>query len=346
MNTSIDESFRFLAAGHFRKQAKQLARQLDGVRKGKDTECVHDARIASRRLRAALGMFGECFSPGTVKRWRKAIRRVTDALSTARDKDVHIESLCGLLANLKEKAYCRGVARLLAQLEHERLAAQPEVLKSMDRFEAGGVLEEMLHATKEMLLDAKGQKVVVRSPFVFHRTEERILGRLDELMRFEDSLSNPGDQERHHAMRIAAKRLRYTMELAKPAYDGRLKGSISAVKQLQTFLGDIHDCDVWLEYLREFKARERKRTVKCYGNAGPFAALQAGIDYLLKECRNRRNRVFRQLGDYWWELDRQGLWNDLVRTVQTTPAEGKPSRRACPARSDRARRASPAAKNR
>ena len=101
-NSSVDDSWRLLAAWYLRRQVKQLAGQLDGVRRGEDIEFVHRARVASRRLRAALKVFADCFpagsfktrrketcGPGNLKRWRKAIRRLTKGLGDARAEFVN-----------------------------------------------------------------------------------------------------------------------------------------------------------------------------------------------------------------------------------------------------------------
>jgi len=85
-----DLSYRLLAARFIRRQVKQLGEQFDGIRQGEDVEYLHRARVASRRLRAALRMFHDCWGPKKMKGWRKAIRRVTRGLGDARDKDVQI----------------------------------------------------------------------------------------------------------------------------------------------------------------------------------------------------------------------------------------------------------------
>ena len=61
MKTAVDESYRLLAARHLRLQVSALSEQVEGARKGEDIECVHQARVASRRLRAVLRMFRDCF---------------------------------------------------------------------------------------------------------------------------------------------------------------------------------------------------------------------------------------------------------------------------------------------
>jgi len=313
---SADQSYRLLAARYLRKQAKRLAVQVDGARRADDPECIHQARVASRRLRAGMRMFCNCFDPKELKGWRKEIRRVTTRLGDARDKDVQIEFLCGVLDALDEKACYPGVARLLVKLEQQRERLQPKVVKAADRLQSSGVLEEMRAVTKRVLSEAKAQEVSLQSRFVFGETRRHVLESLEQLLPYQDSLADAEDRQRHHAMRIAAKRLRYTVEISAPVYGGQLDGTIDAIKRVQTLLGEVHDCDVWVEDLRTFAAKERQGILKHFGHAGPFARLEVGIEYLGQHRRRRREQVFQELVDYWQELNRRQQWEKLVETVR------------------------------
>jgi CHAD domain-containing protein len=86
-----------LAAKHVVKvRAKEVFKHSEGVLDLDDVERVHDMRVATRRLRAALEIFEPCFPR---KRHRKALKRVkalADALGERRDLDVEIELLEGL----------------------------------------------------------------------------------------------------------------------------------------------------------------------------------------------------------------------------------------------------------
>jgi CHAD domain-containing protein len=322
---SADQGCRLLAASYLRKQAKRLAAQLDGARRGDNPESVHQARVASRRLRAGLRMFRECFDPERLKTWRKQIRRVTTKLGDARDKDVQIAYLCDVLDALDEKPCYPGIARLLARLERQREGIQPKVVEAVDRFQSSGVLEQMLAVSKEVLCEARSQAAGVPSASALAEPQRHILDNLDRLLSCQDSLSDPEDRQRHHAMRIAAKRLRYTLEISAPVYGGQLDGTVEAVKKVQTLLGEVHDCDVWAEHLRAFAAKERKRIMRHYGHAGPFARLQVGIEHLHQQRHWRRRQVFQELVDYWQELNQRREWEKLVETVGRSAATAAPS---------------------
>jgi len=84
---------------------------------------------------------------------------------------------------------------------------------------------------------------------------ERIVAvRLSELRSFTPAALDPADVTALHDMRIAAKRLRYVLELTKPALGEHAGKGARAMKRLQDVLGDIHDCDVMLPRMREHEA--------------------------------------------------------------------------------------------
>jgi CHAD domain-containing protein len=327
-----DSGYRLLAARYIRRQARQLAAQLDGVRAAEDIEFVHRARVATRRLRAALRLFDKCFSPKRVKRWRKAIHETTAKLGNARDRDVQIELLCGTLSALSAKECFPGIARILVQLERERERLQRKVVKAVDRLEAKGVLREMRRATRDILREVSPLPEDVRTPAAYVHTERHIVRQADELLRHQESLADPEDRQSHHAMRIAAKRLRYTLEIARPVYPGQLDDAVEAIKRVQSLLGDVHDCDVWAQHLDAFAAKQRDRVMALFGHAGRLLRLQAGIEYLRADRQRYRQEVFRQLVDYWAELGRRQFWDGLKSVVQAHgETAAKPPEPAAPA---------------
>ena len=330
MKLALDPTFQGLAARYLRKQIKQLTGQIDGIHKAEDIEFIHRARVATRRLRAGLRFFAGCFPEDRLKAWRKDIRRMGRSLGDARDQDVQIAFLCDVLSQLQELDYVAGVARVLVHWERRREKLQPKVLRALRRLLDSRVLREMLVATKKWRSDADQAQPWQPSPGLFAHAEDHILSRLDELRAFEPCLADPGDKPRHHAMRIAAKRLRYTLEVCRPAYAGRLDGILEAIKQVQSLLGDIHDCDVWMDQLEVFSARQAKRLQTFYGHAGPLARVKAGIDYLRQERCNRREELFATLTEYWSDLTTEGLWDALTRVVRSrgAPAEDRPRRAA------------------
>lgn len=320
----MDSEYRRFAAKYIRRQVTQLAKQLDGVRAAEDIEFVHRARVATRRLRAALRMFERCFARKKIKRWRKAIRRVTAALGNARDRDVQIECLCRTLSALNANECFPGVAHVLVQLERDRERLQRQVVKAVDRVEAGGVLREMRRATGKVLGGGESDLNPIQTPEVCMEIKRHVLRQLDELLQYEGSLAEPEDRARHHAMRIAAKRLRYTLEISRPMFPGRLDEAVEAIKRVQALLGDIHDCDVWLDHLVAFGEGERDRLVEMFGHAGRFLHLQPGIEYLRRDRQSHRHETFEELGRYWAELKERRFFDELTSAVDFGDRDDEP----------------------
>ena len=188
----------------------------------------------------------------------------------------------------------------------------------------------MQRATKRILQAAGlGSAEDVQTPAVYAQTGRHILRQVDELLQHQDSLANPDERERHHAMRIATKRLRYTLEIARPVYPGRLEEAVEAIKRVQSLLGEVHDCDVWAEHLDAFAAAERERITALFGHAGRFTRLQPGIDFLRADRRRHRQEVFGQLVEYWAELGRRRFWDGLdQRGAGPRPVAGRGDRRS------------------
>jgi CHAD domain-containing protein len=328
MKAPVDKSYQLLAARYIRRQIKQLTGQIEGIQKAEDIESVHRARVASRRLRQALAVFADCFAEDRVAFWRKETRRLGRGLGAARDKDVQIQWVSDFLARLEEQSCVLGVARVLVRCQRKRERRQPEVLRQLRQLLDGHALHEMLKATKKLTSAADGKQITETSPLVFERAEWQITERVKSLRAFEPCLASPGDLQQHHAMRIAAKRLRYTMELFKPIYDGGLDRVIEAIKHVQSLLGDAHDCDVWVAQLDKMLQKQAKRFVRFYRHPGPLVQFQVGIDYLKEDRRHRRESLFSTLVEFWREQTEAGLWDELAEILRArgpTPRAQEPT---------------------
>ena len=100
---SADLPFREAAALAVGTRADEVWEHEQRAMDIADIEGVHDMRVATRRLRAAMEIFAPCFPK---KRHRKALREVkdlADLLGTRRDPDVMIERLRGIEARLTQE---------------------------------------------------------------------------------------------------------------------------------------------------------------------------------------------------------------------------------------------------
>ena len=310
-----DDGYRMLAAQCLRKQARRLARQIKRVGQEDQIEVVHQARVAARRLTAAVRAFGPLLGNKKSRRWQDDVGRTLRRLGDARDKDVQIEFIRQALKQTPERPLRPGIRRLLLRLQQQRRDHQPKVQKAARILGRSGALKAVRRQADAMVEALPPGGATIQTPFVFDTAWRRIAKRIDKLLAYEACLSSPGEADQHHQMRIAAKRLRYTMELFRPAYEGDLDGCLSAMKKLQDLLGDLHDCDVWLQLLPDFLADESKRAEAWFGKASSVSSvnrLRAGIEHLQASRGSDRERIFAELGEYWRRLRAAGTFDAMT----------------------------------
>jgi hypothetical protein len=99
------------------------------------------------------------------------------------------------------------------------------------------------------------------------------------------------------------------------------------MKRLQSLLGRVHDCDVWLDDLAKFKGKEKKRTIKYFGSERAFGRLRPGIEYLVGHRHADRELFFERSRALWKEITEAGLPDNLRAMVQTPSSRSqRPSR--------------------
>ena len=286
------------------------------MREAEDIEFIHRMRVASRRIRSCLPLFEECFPSRKYREWRKEIRNITRALREARDADVQMAFLKTYTDKLEDESLRPGAQRFLLRLKQHRDRVQPRVNKALDRLLESCVVEDMEKLSRKM---RKGrQETPVNSPDTYQKALAHIKSRLEEIFAHEASVYIPENIKEHHAMRIAVKRLRYTMEVFSPLYEGELKNQLAVCKKLQDSLGDMHDCDVWVDYLPQFMEEERAYSLDYFGQDDSFGSLEPGLLHLQQYLHERRSAIYEEFVAYWKDIQEQNIWTDLKQFIQLT----------------------------
>ncbi|HEY3378012.1 MAG TPA: CHAD domain-containing protein [Armatimonadota bacterium] len=289
-------------------QLRALAEELPGVRVNVDIEHVHRMRVASRRLRIRLALFSECLPSARAAQWKKAVRRLTRALGAARDLDVQCLYVESVRADLPDAQYAAGIDSLLDYLRQQRRLHQPTLIDILNRQERNRTLRAIHDALRPWAKDHADPA----SPALHALATHAVEGRLADLLALETSLDDPGNVAELHAMRIAAKHLRYTLETFEALFDDAVQPALQALRHVQDLLGDIHDCDVWIDFLPHFLSGRYTRPRKL----AERAVLEPGIDYLLHTRTTDRAQRFAEMLSAWEGYTQEHLWATLLQTVR------------------------------
>jgi CHAD domain-containing protein len=322
MSAKPDDSLCVFGAIALNRYLGAMSEEIDGVRLGKDIECIHRMRVASRRTRSALELFKACLPARHFPIWEKQFRKVTHALGAARDTDVQMERLAAFARSAAGPRDLPGLKRLTLRLRQRRAALQEDVIKDLDRLEKDNVLGDV-QARLQPTLDRQTQTYLF-SPSIYAHAYESITAQLDGLLAYEEYVGQPDCLEELHAMRIAAKQLRYTMEIFASLYPGELKEPLQACRKTQDLLGDLHDCDVWIALLPEFLVEERKRTQDYFGNLNGYFRLIPGIECFLADRRQARDAVYQDFYAFWEKHKAQETWQKIRTQIQIPYFRGEP----------------------
>lgn len=129
-----DAAFKDAARKMLLTQFQQMMNNAPGTRAGDDIEALHDMRVASRRLRAALSVFAKIFSEDEFRRFDRQAADITDALGAVRDLDVQLDYLRNYRNALPpNEAY--GINRLIERQSDLRDTERKALVKALDRLE-------------------------------------------------------------------------------------------------------------------------------------------------------------------------------------------------------------------
>ena len=150
-NSTTETDFRETMKTLIAERWEAVWRAIPVALQGTDIEGVHDVRVASRRLRAAMDIAAPVFPRGWYRSFHRAAKEITGALGAVRDRDVLLEALHAdrKTAPLVEQP---GIDRLIARVERERADARVEMEGYLRRLLSGplpGEIERRFKATEK-----------------------------------------------------------------------------------------------------------------------------------------------------------------------------------------------------
>ena len=238
---------------------EELVSWRDAALDWTDPEGVHSMRVASRRLRSALRDFVPYLRKRRLARVLKQLRQLAAALGEVRDYDVAILGLEEM-----QRQVPRESSAALKELIETRKSAREDTRRELEAIITAEELQtlqrEFVARVDEAISPERKSKRTDEPPLTFaDMARAIILARLKEFEKLSNALFKPLDSDALHDMRIAVKRLRYAIELFQSCWPRSIATHAKRAARIQTALGDIHDCDVWIASVGKQIVRARKQ---------------------------------------------------------------------------------------
>ena len=250
-----------------RQRLAAVTDALPGARKG-DVSSVHQARVGTRRLRAALPVIA---SGGPRRKLERVVRELTRALGPVRELDVALQ----MLAEYEEQPDIprEGIDCLRAAILTDRQRLHADMVRQIDETDLARLEKKALAAASvERQPDSPDGSHAER----LAQARLRAARRAEALQAAIDSAAGIYLPDRLHDVRIAIKKLRYAMEIARELSRSRATARILTLKKAQDLLGRMHDLEILIARIRAVQGAAPP----------PPLRLSADLDVLVRSLEN------------------------------------------------------------
>jgi CHAD domain-containing protein len=263
------------------QRLRALTRTLPAAQQG-DVHAIHQARVATRRLREALPLVVDGASGRKLER---GVRTLTRALGPVRELDVVLHTLDVLQASGDVPRSGLDCLRTLVEEERRRLHA--EMVRrigdcNLEKLRRKAVAGAAKHDAAIARAIARGDRPRRRAdPARVAVADRRAAKRAEWLHAAIENAAGIYLPDRLHEVRIAVKKLRYAMEVARDLRASRAVVRIRVLKRAQDLLGRMHDLEVLIA---------RTRAVQSSPGASDLR-LSADLDRLVRHLENECRRL-------------------------------------------------------
>lgn len=258
-----------LSVALLRQRLVLLMQAMPAAQAGDETS-VHQARVASRRLRQALPLLSARADADALHRAGRRVRRITRALGPVRELDVTLS----LLAELERRhaAPLRALARVREAVIEQRTRRRRDMLAEITPSRLNKLRKRLVRVaapasrplpTRSALAEANAQ--AARRAAGLRAAIERAGG-----IYLADRL---------HRVRVAAKKLRYALEIQRELARSRSTAQLNRLKAQQDLLGRMHDLEILIDWARAAQASMSPRDRR------GMAELKTLIRAVEDECR-------------------------------------------------------------
>jgi CHAD domain-containing protein len=238
--TQIDASMSAgeVAFAILRRHFATMLAHEPGVRLGEDPEELHDMRVATRRLRAALKLYAHVL-PKRAERYERDLRHFARALGDVRDLDVHLERLSGE-ASKNEEIFEESAT----VLEERRVEARRRMLEVLDSNRYERFVASFSGTLRRGRSPALSGPILKVAPDLVRRRYKKVRKDLE-------ALGKDSPPEDFHDLRKKGKRLRYALEPLQGIYGKPSEKMVELLKTVQDDLGDHQDLIVAARLMQE-----------------------------------------------------------------------------------------------
>lgn len=302
LDLGITEAGEQVVAG----QLKRLLAHWEGAREGTDPEEVHDMRVATRRLRAALMVFSSVWDEGLVRKARKRLRSLGRRLGAVRDLDVFW---------MKTEAYMAGLdPAAQAQFEELRQVWEASYRRAREKLVAfleGTKFDLAVRACRAVLTEG-GDRKDTSGPLLEHVLPVMLFGPAADVRAFErDGVGPSTPLPTLHRLRVKAKALRYTLEFLSDVLGEEAKALIRDLRRLQDHLGALQDGVVAVDLLERYLARGTWEA----RHRAPGAVTSPAIEEYLAARRREVEELRAKVAECWNPVGGRILFARLAHTI-------------------------------
>jgi CHAD domain-containing protein len=261
-----------------RQRLVSMLKAMPAVQTG-DEISVHQARVASRRLRQALPLLGVRADANALDRAQKRVRRITRALGPVRELDVTLL----LLQELAQRSAApeRAIERVRLAVSEERQKRRRDMLDAIKPSKLDKLRKRLVQvAAPRQRPAATGSALAEANAQAFRRAGE-----------LREAIDHAGGiylADRLHRVRIAAKKLRYALEIQRELTKSRSTTLVNRLKTQQDLLGRMHDLEILIDRAREVQSNLTPRDRR------GMAELKTLIRVLEAECREGHAAYMRE----------------------------------------------------
>jgi CHAD domain-containing protein len=236
-----------------RQRLRALETNLPAATKG-NREALHQARVASRRIREALPLL----APGNrVRRIERQVRKITQALGPVRELDVALQILDEIDGS--REASRGALARLRQAVGRERHLLHADMKRRLEDCDLAKLRKRALGVAR------KSAQLPRRDPVRIARARQRAARRAERLRAAIESATGIYLPDRLHEVRIAVKKLRYALELVRELTGSRAMSRLNTLKKAQDLLGRMHDVEILIARTRAVQGAAGAPTLKVSG---------------------------------------------------------------------------------